>query len=1370
MQPKAINVFLLFGFLWLLESPVVAQALHQSNYRFENFDRKDGLLNNFADRLKQDSLGFIWIAYYGGLSRFDGYSFKTYQHDATDSLRKVLTSPLGFILKDPTNEISIPDRRPIKGRKRNIIRYNRTTDGFVKYEFDLPGAIEVRYLYENNGAAIWIATDNKRLFLYDFKNQELTSMDSVASYATRPGKSISAMKQFGHYLLIGTSGDGLWLFDKQRKYFLRPPAKDSLLFNGLNVTGFINPATQHDKHIWIITQHHFLKIDDQFSILQKLDLPEKVVPANAACDKDGVLWYPSQWGSNDGLYKFDTRDTTFTKITHDPTDPNSLPSNMVYDVIVDREQNVWVGTDRGISKLKRQEVRVINHEVMNGMIWSATIFTDREGVQYLMMANWASAQKQIEIAKLDDKRPEALSFQPILPRFERPIIKMLQGKRYFWVVPFWGGIIGYPIDQITGKIKQENAITFKHDPNNINTISMDGIGNLFEDAEENLWILTQGNGIERINTGVPYGRKESVIRYGSRLHGTYIYPEDEKSMWVLSDMTCTLRRIGTIPTDSGKSLAVVKTPQRASIFYRARNGIRYLSSNRGLFRVTQTSDSFYLDPKPVIRDLRVVNIMDDDTGRLWLYAEGAISCFNPDNSTMTEFSTEDGFNHLTGIQEIDWLLKTKSGLIIAAGADGFSVIDPASFETSGNATEPIITKLEVNHREVVGRAAPNDSDFAIASEITLLDELVLDYEHNNFALEFSGMSMTAPRKNKYRYRLEGFDNGWIETDWNHRKAAYTNLDAGTYLFRISASNHHGRWSEKEQTLRIIILPPPWKTWWAYLGYALVLLALLIGWRKYDLNRIKLKHRAENLLELDSLKSRFFANISHEFRTPITLLLAPLNNLIAKATDDRDRKIFIMMKNNGTRLLSLVNHLLDLSKIDAKRMKVTVSPSNIILVLRNILSSYQSLADSRQVRLVFYSEADELIVYIDQEKIETVIHNILSNAFKFTPNGGEIIVHVNVTAKQCVINIKDDGIGISEEEQSKIFDRFYQVDNSNIRSYEGSGIGMSLAKELVELHSGSITVQSKLGSGSTFTISLLLGKDHFAEKNIVYDLPRKVAYSDIVVSENTTLEVSPANEIQHDEHSPKILIVEDNSDMRHYLAMTLQSYSISHAVNGTEGLALAEQIIPDLIITDVMMPGMDGYQLCKLVKSNRITSHIPVIMLTARVERESVLTGLDIGADDYLSKPFDEDELRLIVRNRIDEQRKMRERYAREITLEPRHVSVSSMDEKFLQNALSIIETHMDDEHFSIEDFARQVGYSEVQFYRKIKALTGQTPSIFLRTIRLKRAADLLSKKFDSIAQIAYSVGFSNVSYFNRCFKEQFGVTPGNYIKANVRLP
>ena len=765
-------------------------------------------------------------------------------------------------------------------------------------------------------------------------------------------------------------------------------------------------------------------------------------------------------------------------------------------------------------------------------------------------------------------------------------------------------------------------------------------------------------------------------------------------------------------------------------------------------------------------------IVDGGDGTLWLTCGNMISHFDPEKNTFRNYDNNDGLSGGT-LRGRAYLpghgLRSRDGTIYLGNLEGVIVFHPDSIETNTFIPPVKFTGFSIHNQPVPVDGTDNDtlsSVKALTKNVSYTDEILLTFDQNDFHIEFSALNFVNPERNLYKYKLDPYEKGWIETNATNPLARYTNISPGKYTFRVIGSNNDGVWNEKGATLMITITPPWWQTWWAYSLYALLFAGMLLSWRNYENKRLALKHRAEHLGELDHLKTLFFTNISHEFRTPITLILGPLKEMYNGTFQGDVKPVLGVMIRNAQRLLRLINQLLDLSKLEVGKMELHTKPMDLVQFLRETASSYESQAAEKKIKYFFYPEVQQLTAYADSEKLEKVVHNLLSNAFKFTQEGGEVILNLKLQEKQwAAITVQDTGVGIPKGDLDKIFDRFYQVDSSQTREHEGSGLGMALAKELVTLHHGKISVESIEGKGTIFTVLLPVGKAHPETESMV-DVPdekeRALAESlsdnkMVSLSENSEETAVTAN------HGPTLLIVEDNRDMRDYIRRTLSgNYQITEAQNGKEGLKIAGDIIPDLIISDIMMPEMDGYKLCEKIKTTELTSHVPVILLTAKADRESRLTGLETGADDYLPKPFDADELKLIVHNHIEARNKMKEKFGREVTLEPQDISISSFDERFIKKVLDIIEQHMDDENFSIEELSRKAGYSNMHLYRKIKALSGQTPSQFLRTIRLKRAAALLMNASDNITQIAFSVGFSSLSYFNKCFKEQFGMTPSKF--------
>jgi DNA-binding response OmpR family regulator/nitrogen-specific signal transduction histidine kinase len=542
-------------------------------------------------------------------------------------------------------------------------------------------------------------------------------------------------------------------------------------------------------------------------------------------------------------------------------------------------------------------------------------------------------------------------------------------------------------------------------------------------------------------------------------------------------------------------------------------------------------------------------------------------------------------------------------------------------------------------------------------------------------------------------------------------------------------------------------------------------------------------QAEKLQEIDRVKSRFFANISHEFRTPLTLILGPLEKLLAENVQEPVKKQYRLMLRNGRRLLRLINQLLDLARLEAGSMSLKARQENIVQLLKGIVLSFSSLAERKQITLKFHASEESIIVYVDRDKLEKIVSNLLSNAFKFTPEGGKISVQLTVNSDQLTANqlytdhcllitVEDTGIGIHPDKLEKIFDRFYQADDSYTREQEGSGIGLALTKELVELHHGEIYVISEIGKGSTFIVRLPLGKEHLKQEEVVEEVfsdQFSVISEQGVDSPSIQPSIDPSIQAQAtSDQQPVLLIVEDNADVRAYIRDYLdEDYQIIEAVDGNEGFEEAVRVVPDLIISDVMMPKIDGYELCRKLKTDERTSHIPVILLTARAGGESKVEGLETGADDYIIKPFDARELQVRVKNLIEQRRKLRECFRKEITLQPKAIAITSMDEQFLQKAMAAVEQNLSDAEFSTDEFARQVAMSRSQLHRKLYALTGQSTHEFIRAYRLHRAAQLLQHRAGTVSEICYDVGYNSLSHFAKAFREQFGQSPSEFAASHT---
>ncbi|NQV15556.1 response regulator, partial [bacterium] len=670
-----------------------------------------------------------------------------------------------------------------------------------------------------------------------------------------------------------------------------------------------------------------------------------------------------------------------------------------------------------------------------------------------------------------------------------------------------------------------------------------------------------------------------------------------------------------------------------------------------------------------------------------------------------------------------------------------------------------------------------NEEVQLDTAISYKSQITLSPNENVFSFEFTALNFINAEENKFAYKMDGFNKDWITTDASNRIASYTNLDPGDYTFRVKGSNNDGVWNETGTSIKITILPPWWRTVWAYGVYILALGFAFYRYRNFELNRAKLNQKYEmehfeatKLKEMDQVKSRFFANISHEFRTPLTLILGPLGKMLGKLKGSEWDQDLNLMQRQAKQLLDLVTQLLDLSKLEAGKMKILVSQRNIVPLLKGLTQSFASLADRDNKTLSFITELEDIQVHVDRDAMTKIINNLLSNAFKFTESGAAIQVDVQnlQPAKpdgngHLSITIRDDGIGIPEERLNQIFDRFYQVDNSETREREGTGIGLALTRELVELHHGSIEVSSAESTGTTFTITLPLGADHLKPEEVsdsAEDLADE-ALEDQLVDET---DVTSSSQTVVDESQPILLIVEDNPDVRNYIKSDLNDhYNCHEAVDGEAGLEQALDLIPDLIISDVMMPKMDGVEFCRRIKTEERTSHIPVILLTAKADLESKLEGLETGADDYLTKPFEVEELQVRIKNLIEQRELLRERFKQDLSLVPADLNLPSMDEQFLEKAIGIISDHFSDQKFNVDVFSRKIFMSRQHLHRKLKSITGRTAVEFIRFIRLKSAALLLRKEQGTISEIAYEVGFSSLPHFSRAFHDEFGCSPSAYL-------
>ncbi len=782
--------------------------------------------------------------------------------------------------------------------------------------------------------------------------------------------------------------------------------------------------------------------------------------------------------------------------------------------------------------------------------------------------------------------------------------------------------------------------------------------------------------------------------------------------------------------------------------------------------------------KDGLPDLHIDELVEDHSGNIWISSYRGLSRLNPGTGSITQFNDEDGIQ--VDPFESDFSIHPTSGDIYIGGQNGMISFVPEELPLNRHVPPIVLTDFRLHNQPV-----PISDTTALKQSISYTERIDLSHSENFLEFEFAALDYSIPAKNQYKYFMEGVDKDTVYAG-TKRSAEYRDLRPGKYTFWVSGSNNDGVWNPDGITLDIRIHPPWYSSGVARGSYIMLMVLMVAGYVWFRTQKLRrdnialeklvalrteeIRKKNETIVDMERLKTRFFTDVSHEIRTPLSLISGPLDTLLEKDYPDQDTGRWLsMIKRNSKRLLQLVNQLLDISKLDSGHMKLVMEEANIMQHLKVLANEYLSLAESRKIRFLCDIPSQELLTCYDREKLEKIITNLLSNAFKYTPDAGIItcrvkVLYPNVKDQDPLIRIMvaDTGPGIPQKERSKIFERFYRAEENLHEDAGGTGIGLSLTKELVGIMKGEIVIKSAMGAGAVFIVTLPLGRMHLDEKDYVIKEPADTMPRGINAHGDPGEDLMKGSTQDLDQ---EVLVVEDNMDLRTFISENLSgTYKITEAVDGVMGWEQAVSGIPDLIISDVMMPGMDGMELCRKLKQDERTSHIPIIMLTAKATQKDKIEGLEGGADDYISKPFDITELKVRIRNLLDQREHLRKKYSGMVGLDWGEMSVTTLDEKFLKKVTGIISERMGDFEFNVSTLQEEMAMSREHLFRKLKALTGNSPSELIRTLRLKTAATMLEKGNDSITQIALNSGFSNSSIFAQSFRKLYGITPGEYRK------
>jgi signal transduction histidine kinase/ligand-binding sensor domain-containing protein/DNA-binding response OmpR family regulator len=1082
--------------------------------------------------------------------------------------------------------------------------------------------------------------------------------------------------------------------------------------------------------VWVGTEHNGIKTYDVagnrfVDVNQMIDIPNvRKTKFLSFEDRQGDMWFGIQFK---GLYHKISSALPFHTLGSSKRQEQMLSHFIVKSILRDRNGNLWVGTDGGGLNVK----------------WNGR-------------SDFSSFQFANQGVILTDKA----------------IISLYEDHRgWIWIGTYLEGLFCYKANEnLLVKYKMPGA-----DRENWNNY----IFNIREDASGNLWIATNGGGLFylRVKDGgvIDYtspqvaGKVEAIKPFVNALAF-----DADSTLWIgtYNGLFCwnanqdTFRSFSVNGGDLANDIifSIVKDGQNRIWFGTLAGLYCYNPGNNKLVRFTTDNG---------LCDNNVMAIEIDQSNNLWISTTAGISKLNPENSVFQNYYVYDGlpcneFRPGSSFKDLE-------GTIYFGGTDGLVFFNPDSIKTNPAKSNLIFTRFKIFNQEV--KCNPLDAGAVLQRDVNEVDTIALDYSFQSFTLEFAAINFTVPEKIKYAVQLEGFSPRWDFKDYKQRYASYTNLNPGTYFLNVKSTNPDGQWNNPPRRLCIIVRPPFWSTWRAFIVYMVVLISIIYFIRKIALFRIDMKNQLrlehverERLEEMDAAKMQFFTNISHEIRTPLTMLLAPIDKLInSNPTEDQKKNLHYIYRNTK-RIERIVNQILELQKLENTPLKPQMCEIDLGQFLQSIISLFEAAASDKQVQLLFEPHCDELKVWIDPEKMDHVIFNLLSNALKFSAPDGCITVSMQIQHQQpgdgnFMIAIADNGKGMDQKYLDRIFDRFYQINGDEKEQTIGTGIGLHLSKELIELQHGTLTVESRPGAGSTFFITMPLGSSHLLPEEI----SQQPKFAMTSAFNNDFTKVSDNQDVVDTDlaEGNLILIIEDDNDILHYLEDELsENYRIIIANNGADGWKLAFEKTPDLIVSDIMMPGMNGLDLCKRVKSTVETSHIPVILLTAKTSVEHEIEGLETGADDYMHKPFHPQLLRLKIDKAIERRLLLKQQFNKNVNFVAKEMTLTSADEKFLQRAYDFVKNNLSDADLNMEKMSNELSISRVHLYRKLKALTNQNPTEFIRTIRLKQAAYLLSQGKLNISEIAYMVGFNSHQYFSNSFQRYFNMSPTEYLKKN----
>jgi signal transduction histidine kinase/ligand-binding sensor domain-containing protein/DNA-binding response OmpR family regulator len=1351
--------FVTLVFLYLIALTISIPYSQCQELSFEKILTHDGEANLSVRQIIQDKNGFLWLATFSGLYRYEGDEYiihhqfqntaeinndvtclvQDFEHNiwiGTDyGLLKynLDTEILQTYLHNPDDSLSISDN---KIRDIDIDREGRLwigtkfgglnmhtpgNDGFISVQFDKSdeAPVFIRSILNARNGRIWVGTWGNGVYCFNFSG---SSVDSVCCF--RNDSPFNKLSNNYIYRLYEDTDGKIAVGTR----------------NGLNV---LDPET-HDVEQFFSTP--FPSAGEMTNYFRSVKR-----------DRNGKLWIGT-WGGLILCDNFsDLRSGNFQIEHHNRKDVRSISHDQIMNVFQDKSGCIWIGTENGLNKFDpyQNQLKRIGGEAIELLPeQTATLFYPyKKGVLILTLSHGIL---------YDDGR----SIQPIV---NNNLFAQIGENLYALMVEpdgiIWLG--GYNGSLIKLDLNSQSFTRFKHSRKNT------PIYTLCQTDDGNILLGTSGEGLKSFNLGTK--KFTDVDGLSGKVFINEMLIDRNKNLWVATELGIFRKKANNnsfecyLP-DNPDTIA---SPNIFIDIAESANGEIFVGGRNGLYQYDDTMNTFETVKISNSERLWVTNIQFDSRQNIWLNLNfNRIAKKEPTSAQLSYFNVNNGIRSSQYNRRGFFI--NKANKLYLSGFDQIYEFDVADPLINKYSPPPVFTRLTINNENVHAGMELNDQKI-LEQSIQIQKNIRLNHLNKDFTLSFTSASYLNSKANKFKYILHGYDKEWHVS--NEGSAHYTNLGAGKYIFEVFGANNDGYWSPESSRIAIHIKPAPWLSFWAFVIYVVLAAVSFYLLRRVIITRVTLKKelliekvKLEKEEKFNQERLRFYTNISHELRTPLTLIMGPIKQLIGnEKSGSKNYRLYTLILNNSERLLTLVNQLLDFRKSLHEGMKLKTTYSDIVSLVKSNIEAFDYMAAEKSISVHFSSESETILGWFDEQKLHTILFNILSNAFKYAPENGFVDTTMQVSQpnqlfphQHVELIISNSGKGIQKSMQEKVFERFYRVVDTTDKTNTGSGIGLSLTKTLVELHKGKITLDSDPGKITTFTIYLPFNREIYSEDEI-FDFKRdadrrtKEMVTNLQLTKNRSVIETVNSDLQ------KLLLIEDNKELRDFLAAYLsEEFKVLTANNGVDGLSLCQTEHPDLVISDIMMDKMDGLQFCKKVKSTVEISHIPIILMTAMASAENKMEGYKIGADDYITKPFEAELLKIRVNNILNKLSHIKNEFKNNIKVSANDLTISKIDEDFLNKVIELINKNLDNADFDMDAFCKNLGVSSSQLYRKIKSITGVSPNEFIKTYRLKEAARLISQTNSNVSEIAYKVGFNDALYFSKCFKKQFGISPSKY--------